>query len=114
MRWVRLSWCRWSLLGLAILQPIWFGWLQQPLHVPAWLVVAVTLAPLLAVLPGVWKSRVRPLVIAGFILLPYFSFGVMEAWANPDARSLALVQVFLVILYFVALPTVRRSPAGTG
>jgi uncharacterized membrane protein len=113
MSWVHLSWCRWSLLGLVVLQPIWFGWLQQPLHLPASLVVAAALIPLLIVLPGVWKLRVRPLVIAGFMLLLYFSFGVMEAWANPGARIPALVQVFLIILYFVALPTVRRSPAGS-
>ncbi|MFU8832715.1 MAG: DUF2069 domain-containing protein [Wenzhouxiangella sp.] len=111
---IELSWCRWSLLGLVILQPLWFGWVQQPEHLPVLLVVAAALAPLLIVLPGVWKLRVRPLVIAGFILLLYFSFGVMEAWANPGARIPALLQVALIIVYFVALPTVRRSPAGAG
>lgn len=105
---IQLSWCRWSLLGLVLLQPLWFAWLAPPPQgLPLGFVLALTLLPLLLVLPGVWRLHQRPLVIAGFILMFHFCLAVMEAW-NPAARLPALMQILLISVYFIALPTIRR------
>lgn len=106
---IRLSWCRWSLLALVVLQLAWFGWLHPPRQVALPAVLALTAGPLLLALALAWSLRPRPLVIAGLVLLVYFSVGVMEAWANPSVRGLALLQVGLVLVYFTALATIRRS-----
>lgn len=110
---IKLSWCRWSLLGLILLQPLWWLWLAPPQVMPAALALGISLLPLLPVLPGVWRLHQRPLVIAGFILMFHFCLGVMEAWSNPTARAPALMQVILVSLYFIALPTIRRRQASS-
>lgn len=111
---IRLSWCRWSLLAVLLLQPIWFGLLHPPVHFPLPLVLAVTMLPLVLPAPGVWQLRPRPLVIAGIVLMAHFSFGVMEAMANPGVRPVALVQVALVTIYFTGLATIRRQAKAAG
>lgn len=107
---IRLSWCRWSLLAVLVLQPIWFGWLYPSAHFPVWLVLAVTMIPLLLPAIGVWRLQTRALVIAGIVLMFHFSYAVMEAYANLTVRPLALVQVALVTIYFIGLAMVRFQP----
>ncbi len=107
---IGLAACRWSLLALILLQPIWHAWLAPPAVLPIALLLALLALPLLALLPGVWRLRTRPLVLAGWVLLLHFCIGVMELWANPAARWLALIQVVLVVIYFMALLAVRRQP----
>lgn len=111
---IRLSWCRWSLLALVPLQLAWYGWLQPPELLPLSLVLALTIVPLLLVLPLAWPLKPRGLVIAGMVLLIYFSVGVSEAWVNPNVRAVALVQIALIVVYFTALATIRRSRPKTG
>jgi uncharacterized membrane protein len=108
---VALWWCRASLIGMLILQPVWFGWISPPQLFAPWLAIVVTLLPLLLVTPGVWRLQARGLVVAGCVLLPYFCLAVMEAWANPPARVPAIIQILLITLYFTALPAVRKVPA---
>lgn len=105
---IRLSWCRWSLLALVPVQLAWFLWLNPPQVLPLGLVLALSVLPLLIVLPLAWTLKPRGLVVAGLVLLVYFSVGVMEAWTRPDVRAIALVQVVLVSIYFIALATIRR------
>ncbi|MBB6087676.1 DUF2069 domain-containing protein [Wenzhouxiangella marina] len=110
---ISLSWCRWSLLGLVLLQPLWFAWWSPPSSVPVWLVLGLALLPLLLVLPGSWRLNGRSLVIAGCLLMGYFCIGVMEAWASPAARWPALLQVLLCLLFFTGLATIRRVRASS-
>lgn len=106
-----LHWCRWAFAGLVVLQIVWFGWLQPSTTVlPAPVPLLVALVPLLPLLPGVWRLDGKPLVVAGCLLLIYFCFGVMEAWAGTEGGVPALLQVALITLYFLALPTIRRRP----
>lgn len=111
---IRLSWCRWSLLALIPVQLAWFGWLHPPQLMPQGLALSLSVLPLLLVLPFAWPLKARGLVVAGLILLIYFSIGVTEAWANPAVRPIALVQVGLVVIYFTALATIRRQAPTTG
>lgn len=106
-----LLWCRWTFVGLVLLQVVWFGWLQPTTTVfPAPWALIVALVPLLPLLPGVWRLKGKPLVIAGCLLLLYFSFAVMEAWAGEVGRMLALIQIALITVYFTALLAIRRRP----
>lgn len=111
---ISLAWCRWSLLTLIVLQLAWFGWLQPPQHISMLAAVVIAAGPLLVLLPFAWTLKPRALVVTGLVLLLYFSIGVMEAWANPSVRALALAQVILVLAYFTGLATIRRKkpPAG--
>lgn len=111
---IGLHWCRLTVVGLIVLQPLWFAWLVPPELVPLPLVLAASLLPLLAVFPGVWHLHTRTLVIAGCLLMVYFSFAVMEAWAHPAARGPALIQIALVTLFFIALPAVRKQSPRPG
>jgi len=101
--------CRWTLLGLIVLQPLWFGWLAPPQLVPFWMAITVMGLPLLLALPFVWRLNKEALVVAGCILLVHFCLAVSEAWANPDARIPALIQVVLIAIYFIALSSLRFS-----
>ena len=111
---IRLSWCRWSLLALIPVQLAWFGWLNPPQILPLSAALALSVLPLVLVLPLAWRLQPRGLVIAGLVLLVYFVVGVTEAWANPAVRAIALVQVALVAIYFTALATIRRQPKPSG
>lgn len=104
-----IVWCRWSFIALIVIQVIWFGWLYPPDVLPQGFVLAVMLGPLLAVSWGVWKTQVRSMVIAGFILLFHFCFAVAEAYASSSVRALALLQILLITIYFIGLLAVRRQ-----
>lgn len=111
---IALWWCRVAVLGLIALQPLWFIWLAPPIHLPADILLGVTILPLLVILPFLWPLGMRALVMTGCLLLLYFSFGIMEAFANPQARAPAIVQIALTVLYFTALPAARKPGARRG
>lgn len=99
--------CRWALVGLIVLQPVWFGWLAPPELVPPWMAITVMGLPLLLALPFVWRLRRDALVVAGCVLLAHFCLAVSEAWANPAARIPAVIQVLLIGVYFTAMSSLR-------
>ena len=108
---IALWWCRVAMVGLTILQPLWFAWFNSPQVIAPWLVVMITTLPLALLIPVTWPLRARGLVIGGCVLLLYFCLAVMEAWVTPPARVPALAQIVLIGLYFTALPAVRKVPA---
>jgi uncharacterized membrane protein len=108
----RLNLCRWSLIGLIVVQAVWFGWMVPMEDSTRMIVLALAAGPLMVALPFVWRLTPRALVVTGLMLLVYFLVGVSEAWANPAVRAPAVFQVFLILAYFTGLATIRRrSPA---
>lgn len=105
---IPLWWCRLAVVGLIALQPAWFLWIAPPDLMPALPLTWIAALPLLVLLPALWRLRARALVLAGCLLLIYFSFAVMEAFANPSALGPAIVQIALIAAYFTALPRLRR------
>src|SRR5690606_27949730 len=97
-------------IGLLVLQLAWHGWLHPPRAVPPWLLAAVVALPLLLVLPGVLRLRVRALFWAGLASLLYFCHGVAELWSAPAARVPALAEITLALLLVsaVGLAGLRR------
>ena len=107
--WVSVTWCRWSLLALIVLQGAWFGWLNPPTAMPIAFVLTAMMGPLVLVFWGVWQNHTRAMVIGGFILLFHFSLAVSEAYASAQVRGLALLQIALICIYFTGLLAVRRK-----
>lgn len=105
--------CRWILLALIALQPLWFLWLAPPLLLEPLAAVVIMAGPLIVALPFAWQLGKRALVITGCILLVHFCLAVSEAWVSPQARVPAVAQAILVALYFTALSSIRfgRRPA---
>ncbi len=104
---------RWGLYawgGLVLLQLIWHAWLVPAQTVPLWLVLAITVAPLVLPLLAIRRIR-RALLWVGILSLFYFCHGVAEAWSSPHERWLALVEVLLTLLLIGTLGAgVRRRP----
>lgn len=92
--------CGFSLLAL---QWLWHGLLQPTTVIAPWLAAGLYSLPILPA-TVLWLGGHRQ---AGFwasvAALGYFSHGIMEAWADPTARPLALAQIALaVVLVFAA------------
>jgi uncharacterized membrane protein len=96
--------------ALIALQLAWHGWLARPEHLPTWLVLAITVIPLLFPLTALPNLR-RALLWVGILSLFYFCHGVAEAWSMPAVRWLALTEIGLTLLLIAALGAgVKRKP----
>ncbi|WP_243039379.1 DUF2069 domain-containing protein [Dyella sedimenti] len=78
--------------ALALLQLAWHGWLFPAQQLPAPLVLAITVIPLLLPLLALRNVR-RALLWVGILSLFYFCHGVSEAWSAPDERWLAWLEI---------------------
>jgi uncharacterized membrane protein len=108
----RVGLAAWALL--VVLQLAWHAWLVPPQSLPAWLVLAVTVLPLLLPLLAIRNVR-RALLWVGILSLFYFSHGVAEAWsATAGERWLAVTEIVLTVLLIAALGAgvKRRRPAA--
>lgn len=92
-------------LALVALQPLWHGLLAPPARVPV--AVAVLAATVPIALPLLALRRLhRALLLAAIVAMAYFCHGVMEAWAAPDVRALALVEAALALALALAVGTI--------
>jgi uncharacterized membrane protein len=106
----RLGLLSWA--ALVVLQPIWHAWLFPPQLMPTWLVLAITVIPLLLPLLAIRNAQ-RALLWVGILSLFYFCHGVAEGWSSPSERWLALVEIVLTLLLIGTLGAgVRRKPRG--
>lgn len=116
--WTRVALAAWS--ALVVLQLAWHGWLAPPEAVPRGWVVAFATVPLLLPLFAWRRGLGRALLLASVVALAYFCHGVMEAWAAPEVRGLALAEVALSVALVAATGTIgllgrramRRQPRG--
>ena len=90
----RLGLLAWALLVL--LQLAWHGWLVPARTMPVWLLLGVTVVPLLLPLFAIRNVR-RALLWVGILSLFYFCHGVTEAWSAPGERVLAWVEIVLTV-----------------
>jgi len=111
-----LALARCAFFALVLLQPAWHGWLLPPRALSAGWAVAIALLPLLPPAIGLLRGRGSAPFWSGLLSLPYFCHGVAEAWANPPARVLAVVEcalalavVFAVGMHGLRLRRQRRS-----
>ena len=105
---------RWATLlgyfGLFALLLSWFTLLAPSQHFPTSVVLLVFLGPLLFPLRGLLHGRKYTHAWTAFLVLLYFIHGVVESWANPEERGLALLEIlFSLLLFFGCLFFVRLS-----
>ncbi|GLQ88830.1 DUF2069 domain-containing protein [Dyella flagellata] len=95
-------------VALILLQCAWYAWLFPPQHLPMWLVLSVTVIPLLLPFLAIGNVR-RALLWAGMLSLFYFCHGVAESWSSAQERVPALLEVLLALALIAALGAgVRR------
>lgn len=106
----RIGLLAWAML--LVLQLAWHGWLFPPQQLSRWLVLAVTVVPLLLPVFAIRDVR-RALLWVGILSLFYFCHGVAEAWSSPDERTLALAEIVLTVGLIAVLGAGvrRRQPA---
>jgi uncharacterized membrane protein len=96
--------------ALVVLQLIWHGWLFPAQTMPVWLVLAITVIPLLLPLLAIHDAR-RALLWVGILSLFYFCHGISEAWSAPGERWLAWIEIILTLTLIGTLGAgVRRKP----
>jgi uncharacterized membrane protein len=105
----RIAW-----LALIALQLLWFAWLAPDPALGRLGAVLLATVPLLLPLWWVWRLSINGLVIGGIVLLVYFCIAVSEAWVDPVARPVALLEIALITVYFAALLSVRRGRPAPG
>lgn len=108
-----LSVCRWSLLGLLLWQPVWHVWWHPPVELPLAFAISVSVLPMLIAVALGWRLTRDGLVLAGCILLLYFTYAVTEAYAVPALRGVASVQIILITVFFLGLLNLRRKRKPT-
>ncbi|EIL98430.1 DUF2069 domain-containing protein [Rhodanobacter denitrificans] len=98
--------------ALTALQFVWHAWLFPPQTLPLWLLLAITVVPLLLPLLAIRDVR-RALLWVGILSLFYFCHGVSEAWSAAGGRWLAIAEIVLTVLLIAALGAgvKRRKPA---
>lgn len=97
--------------ALIALQLVWHVWRFPAQSLPLWLVLALTVLPLLLPLLAMRMPR-RALLWVGILSLFYFCHGVAEAWSSPGERWLALIEILLTLLLIGALGAGVRRPRG--
>jgi len=90
----RVGLAAWALL--VVLQLVWHAWLVPSQTLSAWLVLAITVIPLLLPLLAIRNVR-RALLWVGILSLFYFCHGVAEAWSAPGERVLAWAEIVLAV-----------------
>ncbi|MCW8808816.1 MAG: DUF2069 domain-containing protein [Rhodanobacter sp.] len=96
----RLGLFAWA--ALTALQLVWHGWLLPPQTIPTWLVLAITMVPLLLPLLAIRDPR-RALLWVGILSLFYFCHGVAEGWSSSGERWLAMAEIALTLLLISTL-----------
>ena len=106
----RLGVLAWA--ALIALQLLWHGWLFPPQIISVWLVLAITVVPLLLPLLAIRDAR-RALLWVGILSLFYFCHGIAEGWSSSAERGLALAEIVLTLLLIGTLGAgVRRKQRG--
>ncbi|WP_449429108.1 DUF2069 domain-containing protein [Rhodanobacter umsongensis] len=106
----RLGLLAWA--TLIVLQLVWHAWLFPAQLMPVWLVLAITVAPLLLPLLAIRDPR-RALLWVGILSLFYICHGIAEGWSSPSERWLALAEIVLTLLLIGTLGAgVKRKQRG--
>lgn len=86
--------------GLLLLTMLWVSVFSPSPRLPVSIMLLVFAGPLLLPLRGLLYGKTFTHTWTTFLALLYFVHGVVEAWASPTERNLALIEVVLSILLF--------------
>ncbi|MEM7282624.1 MAG: DUF2069 domain-containing protein [Pseudomonadota bacterium] len=74
-----------------------------------WLLTVGLVVPLLVILPGLWRRNPKTLGGACMLSIVYVVMGIMESFANPEQRALAVFLTATALWAFVTLLLAARS-----
>lgn len=98
-----------GLLGLLL---AWHIWLAPSTLFPRALMLSIFVAPLLLPLRGLLHGRRYTHQWVPFLALPYLIIGITEAFANPEERTLALLEIVCSALLLVGASVYARYGAS--
>ena len=90
-----------SYFALLILLMLWFTWLAPSKTIPTSLVILFGIGPLMFPLRGLLHGKTYTYAWSSFLILGYFIHGVVEAYADPQVRLLAMIEIILSCLFYV-------------
>jgi uncharacterized membrane protein len=91
-----------GIVALFALQFLWHGFLLPSGLASSWLIAGLYTLPILPAVILLLFAHRRAAYWGAVAALLYFSHGVMEAWADPAARPLALAEVALSVWLILA------------
>ncbi|MDH5180382.1 MAG: DUF2069 domain-containing protein [Gammaproteobacteria bacterium] len=97
--------------GLFILLLLWITLLAPPTRVPVSLVLLLFVGPLLFPLRGLLYRKRYTHAWTAFLVLIYFTHGVVEAWSNPAERWLAVAEITLSLMLLTGCVWFVRADA---
>jgi uncharacterized membrane protein len=101
-------------LGTLLILIAWYAWLAPSTQLPLALTLLVA-APLLLPLKGMLLGQIYTHRWGLFLAVAYFAHGVVEAYALPQERNYALVEIVTSLLWFagaIAYVRCRRPREG--
>ena len=102
-----------SLTGLILLCLAWELWLA-PLR-PGGSLIALKALPLALPLGGILRAKRYTFQWSSMLILAYFAEGVTRAWSDTGvSQQLALLEVALSLVYFVAAVSYARGTKARG
>ena len=105
MRYVVLA----SYAGLLVTLFVWYFVLDPPEFVFSTLLRILYLALLLLPLKGLLTRNPRVYMWSSYLILVYFTHGVIETYANAGFRLLAILELIFSITYFAAATLCARA-----
>jgi uncharacterized membrane protein len=96
---------RYAALGIAALfalQYFWHGFLLPNGPASGWVIASLYALPIVPAVILLLLGHRRAPYWGAVAALLYFSHGVMEAWADPESRPLALTEVAVSVWLIVA------------
>lgn len=106
-----------SYFGLLLLLASWIIYFDPPKNETTSLALIFILTPLLIALRGLLNGKRYTYAWSSMLILFYFMHGVVEAWANANEtiKILALIEVFLSVVFFIgAIMYVRYKSRELG
>ena len=95
-----LSLASWFSLFALLLS--WNTLLAPSTRFPISLVLIVMIGPLLFPLRGLLYGKAYTHAWASFLIMLYFIHGVQEAWAGPEERLYALLEILFSVIFYVS------------
>ena len=104
INWIRfshiLTLASWfSLFALLLL---WNTVLAPSSRFPTSLVLITMIGPLLFPLRGLLHGKAYTYAWSSFLIMLYFIHGGIEAWANPEERLYAILEIIFSILFYIS------------
>ena len=90
-----------SYFALLILLALWFTWLAPSKTIPTSLVLLFGIGPLMFPLRGLLYGKTYTYAWSSFLIMAYFIHGVVEAYADPQVRLLAFIEIILSCLFYI-------------